>query len=47
MPDRTAKAIIKERAMTRFHRLAGAALFVFTKVRSRNDDDLWQQATNS
>ncbi|HZZ51403.1 MAG TPA: DLW-39 family protein [Pseudonocardia sp.] len=27
--------------------VAGAALFVFTKVRSRNDDDLWQQATNS
>jgi hypothetical protein len=27
--------------------VAGAALFVFTKVRSRNSDDLWQQATNA
>jgi len=26
---------------------AGAALFVATKVRSRNDEDLWQQATET
>jgi hypothetical protein len=27
--------------------VAGAALFVITKVRSRNSDELWQQATNA
>jgi hypothetical protein len=27
--------------------VAGAALFVFTKVRSRNSDDQWQQATTN
>jgi hypothetical protein len=27
--------------------VVGAALFVFTKVRSRSDDDIWQQATSS
>jgi hypothetical protein len=26
--------------------VVGAALFVFTKVKSRSDDDLWQQATS-
>ncbi|WP_211241426.1 DLW-39 family protein [Pseudonocardia spinosispora] len=26
--------------------VVGAALFVFNKAKSRNDDDLWQQATN-
>jgi hypothetical protein len=27
--------------------VVGAALFVFTKVRSRSSDDLWQQATSN
>jgi hypothetical protein len=27
--------------------IAGAAFFVVTKVRSRDDDDLWQQATSN
>ena len=27
--------------------VAGAAFFVFTKVRSRDSDELWQQATNA
>jgi len=27
--------------------VVGAALFVFTKVRSRSSDDLWQQATTN
>ncbi|HEX4248473.1 MAG: hypothetical protein QOI50_370 [Pseudonocardiales bacterium] len=27
--------------------VVGAALFVFTKVRSRSGDDLWQQATSN
>jgi hypothetical protein len=27
--------------------VAGAALFVFSKQKSRSGDDLWQQATSS
>ncbi|HEY2206897.1 MAG TPA: DLW-39 family protein [Pseudonocardia sp.] len=26
---------------------AGAALFVFSKAKSRNEDDLWQEATTT